>query len=203
MFFWLKSFLEEIDGSKDQVLSPFIRKYWPQWILPNHLTIFRMILALIIIPALIFGFASRPLIFIMFFIAILFDLLDGTVARALDKKTHLGAFLDLLADKILILPLMIYILFQNHFWLLLFLILPEIISGLTIIYLHNKKRIIKSNIFGKTKMVLESIAFAIILLSFPSQPCQFSISLLYIAIIFAFLNPILNFVVLPAPKIHA
>ncbi len=195
MFFWLKSFLEKIDTGRDQLLFAFIKKYWPRFILPNHLTILRIVLAFVLIILLLTGFKNPVWLSIIFCFAALLDLFDGSIARALDKKTNLGAVLDSLADKILIFPIAIYILIQYYFWLLCFLILPEIISGLGVVYYQIKKRLIKSTIFGKTKMVFESVAFAIILLNFPSSPPQISITFLYIAVVFAFLNLILNFLV--------
>ena len=199
MFFWLKSFLEKVDTGRDQLIFTFIKKYWPRFILPNHLTILRIILAILLIVLLLKGFQNRVWLIAIFSVAALLDLFDGSVARALNKKTQIGAFLDLLADKILILPIAIYTLVQYYFWLLCFLILPEIISGLGLIYYRVKKRLTQVTIFAKTKMVFESVAFAIILLNFPSSPPQISIIFLYIAVVFAFLNLILNFLV-PRPK---
>ena len=202
MLFKLKSFLEKIDALRDKMLFPFIKRYWPRRILPNHLTIARIVLAILLIYLLLTGFQNRFWLIIIFLIAALLDLFDGSVARALDKKTNLGAFLDLSADKILILPIAIYILIKSHFLLLFFLILPEVFSGLAVIYCKITKRVIQANIFGKTKMVIECIAFALIILfNFPNPPSQFSIILLYFGVVLAFLNVILTFVN-PPPKIH-
>jgi len=202
MFFELKSFLEKIDGLRDKMLFPFIKKYWPRWILPNHLTILRIILAILLIYLFLNDFQSRLWLIIIFLVASLLDLFDGSVARALNEKTHLGAFLDILADKILILPVAIFILIESHFWLLFYLILPELLSGLVLIYYKAAKRVIQANIFGKTKMVIECVAFALIILfNFPDSPSQFSIILLYFGVLFAFLNLILNFIS-PSPKIR-
>ncbi|MBU4204565.1 CDP-alcohol phosphatidyltransferase family protein [Patescibacteria group bacterium] len=195
MFFWFKSFLEKIDDLRDQLLFPFIKKYWPRFILPNHLTFLRILLAFVLVILLSTGFKNPIWLIIIFTFAAILDLFDGSVARALDKKTEFGAILDALADKILILPLAIYVLIQYYFWLLCLLILPEIISGLGVIYYLKKKRIVRATIFGKTKMVFECVAFAIILLNFPASPPQISIILLYVAAAFAFLNLILNFLV--------
>lgn len=195
MFFWFKSFLEKIDTGRDRLLFPFIEKYWPRRILPNHLTILRIILAILLIILLLTGFQNRFWLVIIFLVAASLDLFDGSVARALNKKTYLGAFLDSLADKILIFPIAIYILIRNYFGLLVLLILPEIISGLVVIYYKITKRNFEANIFGKTKMVFESVAFAIIFLNFPSSPYQISIIFLYLAVVFAFLGLILGLLI--------
>jgi CDP-diacylglycerol--glycerol-3-phosphate 3-phosphatidyltransferase len=199
--FWAKLSLEKVDAYKDGLLFLFIKKYWPRKILPNHLTALRIVLAFFIFILLLLGSANRFTIVFAFVIAALLDLFDGAVARALDKKTNLGAFLDPVADKILIIPIAVYVLVQNHFWLLVFLILPEIISGLFVAYNLTKKITVKVNIFSKTKMVLESFAFAIILLNFPAKPHEISIVLLYLAIFFAFLGLIFNMLISPPKRI--
>lgn len=200
VFFWLKSFLEKIDDYRDRLLFPFIKKYWPKCILPNHLSVVRIILAVVLIVLLLTGFQNRAWLIVIFLVAAILDLFDGSVARALDKKSQVGAFLDSLADKILILPIAIYILIKDYFWLLVFLILPELISGLGAVYCKSTKRVLKATIFGKTKMVLESVAFAVIIcFDFPYSPSRFPIILLWIAVVFAFFNIILNILV-PPPK---
>lgn len=202
MFFELKSFLEKIDGLRDKMLFNFIKEHWPRWILPNHLTIIRIVLAILLIYLFLNNFQSRLWLIIIFLVASLLDLFDGSVARTLNKVTRLGALLDIVADKILILPIAVFILIEDHFWLLFYLILPELLSGLVVIYYKAAKRVIQANIFGKTKMVIECVAFALIILfNFPDSPSQFSIILLYFGVLFAFLNLISNFTN-PAPKIN-
>lgn len=184
----LGSFLKKIDYYRDRALFPLIRKYWPRVITPNHLTILRIILAVLLSVLLFSGFTDRVWIVPLFCLAISLDLLDGSVARALNKETKIGAIIDSVADKILILPIAVFSLYRYYKWLLFFLLLPEIIVALVASYYRLKKKITEPNIFGKTKMVLESVAFAFVLLSFPGSPYQFSIILLYLAIVFAFLS---------------
>lgn len=195
MFFQLKSFLEKIDDYRDQLLFPFIKKCWPRFVAPNHLTILRILLAFLLIILLSTGLKNPMWLILIFSLAAILDLFDGSVARALDKKTELGAFLDGIADKILILPLAIYVLSRQYFWLLFLLILPEIVSGIGVIYYQRKRRVIRATIFGKTKMVIECVAFAIILLNFAASPPLISIIFLYTAAVFAFMNLVLNFLV--------
>ncbi|MFA5878537.1 MAG: CDP-alcohol phosphatidyltransferase family protein [Candidatus Staskawiczbacteria bacterium] len=191
----LKNFLENIDHHRDQFLFPFILKYWPRFIVPNHLTILRIILAILIITLLLLGFTHLFWLVVIFCTAALLDLFDGSVARALDKKTQIGAVLDSLADKVLILPIAIFILAKDHIWLLVLLILPEVIAGLLVIYHQRKKKEVKVNIFGKTKMVLESFGFGIIILfDFPGAVSRLPLVLLYAGVIFAFLSSTLNII---------
>jgi cardiolipin synthase len=68
--------------------------------IPNFLTLLRIILVPVIVIFLIQDEYLKALI--AFTIAGLTDALDGTLARLLNKQTELGAFLDPLADKLLI-----------------------------------------------------------------------------------------------------
>ena len=68
--------------------------------IPNFLSLLRIILVPAIVIFLIQGEYVKALI--VFVIAGLTDALDGTFARLLNKQTELGAFLDPLADKILL-----------------------------------------------------------------------------------------------------
>ena len=68
--------------------------------IPNFLSILRIILVPVIVIFLIQNEYIKALI--VFVVAGLTDALDGLLARLLDKQTELGAFLDPLADKILL-----------------------------------------------------------------------------------------------------
>jgi len=68
--------------------------------IPNFLSLLRIILVPVIVIFLIQNEYIKALI--VFVIAGLTDALDGLLARLLNKQTELGAFLDPLADKILL-----------------------------------------------------------------------------------------------------
>lgn len=68
--------------------------------IPNFLTLLRIILVPVIVIFLIQDEYAKALI--VFTIAGLTDALDGTLARVMNQQTELGAFLDPLADKILL-----------------------------------------------------------------------------------------------------
>ena len=68
--------------------------------IPNLLTLLRIILVPVIVIFLIQDEYVKALI--TFTAAGLTDALDGTLARLLNKQTALGAFLDPLADKVLL-----------------------------------------------------------------------------------------------------
>jgi CDP-diacylglycerol--glycerol-3-phosphate 3-phosphatidyltransferase len=185
----LKLFLEKIDHYRDEVLFIFIKPYWPHKITPNQITYLRIIISILLFVLLFFlRIENKPLIIFLFCFGALTDLLDGSVSRAFNKTTEFGAMLDPIADRILIIPIAFYILYQPQRWLLLILILLEIISALFSIYLKSKKVISKANIFGKTKMVLLSLVFIAILIYFPEQPAYIFIEIIWISLIFSILS---------------
>jgi len=181
--------LEKIDGLRDELLFLFIKPYWPRKIIPNHITYLRVVIGILLFILLFFfGIEDNFLIISLFCIGVLSDIFDGSVARGTNKVTEFGAMLDSTADRILILPIAVYSLFGLHKWLLLSLFLAEIFNALISIYYKSKEIYLESNIFGKTKMVLQSIVFVVILIVWPSSPSQFFISLLWVSIIFTFLS---------------
>lgn len=193
MFLNLKTFLESIDTYRDKLLFGFIKKYWPRYILPNHLTILRAILAFYIIYLLLAGFTNAFWITLIFVFGALLDLLDGSIARTLNMKTKLGAVIDPLADRLLILPIAIYSLAIRHFWLLAVLLAFEGLNALVGLW-RQKKGIMGATIFGKTKMVLQCVAFAIIIFfDFPNTPSLFPLLLLYTSVILLVADIILKY----------
>ena len=109
---------------------------------------------------------------LFFLIASFTDFLDGYLARYLDQESILGANLDLLADKIFVSSLLIFISF--HFDNLIFLIMTiliiarEISIGTIRQYLLETKNEnkIKVNFLGKFKTFFQicSIGIALIFL---------------------------------------
>ena len=68
--------------------------------IPNSLTIFRILLIPVYIGLLVYERFDEALIVLL--VAGVTDALDGTIARAANQRTRLGAFLDPLADKLLL-----------------------------------------------------------------------------------------------------
>ena len=68
--------------------------------LPNFITIARFIMVPLIILAMIND--EMPTAFTLFLLAGVYDGLDGFIARHFDQKSELGAWLDPIADKVLV-----------------------------------------------------------------------------------------------------
>ena len=184
-----KNFLEKIDSYRDKVLFLFIKPYWPRKITPNHVTWIRVLIGLFLFVLLFFfKIEDGPVIISLFCVGAVTDLIDGPIARGTNRVTEFGAMLDSTADRILILPIAIYSLYQPHKWLLLCLLLAEIINAVTSMFYKSKEIYLESNIFGKTKMVLLCVVFAVILIVWPDQPPLFFIDILWASLLFSFLS---------------
>ena len=185
----LKLFLEKLDYYRDEVLFVFIKPYWPSKITPNAITTLRIVIGVLLFSLLFFfKIEDKVLIISLFFFGVLTDLFDGSVARGKNMVTELGAMLDPVADRIIIMTIAVYSLFEPHRWLLLVLLLTEIVNTFVSIYYKTKKVYLESNIFGKTKMVLQSLVFVAILIVWPNPPHQFFIDILWISVAFMLLS---------------
>jgi len=189
VFNFIQNSLERMDHYRDELLFLFIKPYWPRNFTPNKITWIRVAIGLVLFVLLFFlGTEDKILILSLFTIGVITDMLDGSVARGLNKVTEFGAMLDSTADRILIIPIAVYSLFYLHRWLLLILILVEVLNALVSIFYKSKEIYLESNIFGKTKMVLQSIVFIVILIIWPNLPSQFFIYMLWLTIPFSFLS---------------
>lgn len=185
----LQHILEKIDNYRDELLFIFIKPYWPRRITPNQITWVRVLVSIILFVLLfLFGIENKFLIISLFCLGVLTDLLDGSVARGLNKITEFGAMLDSTSDRLLVLPIAIYSLYQTQKWLLLFLLLAEILNAIASIFYKSKQIYLESNVFGKTKMVLMCAVFIVILIVWPNQPPIFFIDVLWATLIFSFLS---------------
>ncbi|MEK9175275.1 MAG: CDP-alcohol phosphatidyltransferase family protein [Patescibacteria group bacterium] len=131
--------------------------------LPNAITLFRLIGAPIFFILLYLGYSTT---FPLFVVLVVSDFLDGRIARWQGSMSLWGEKWDPIADKILVLPLLLYFLSigQARFVPVFLICFRELI----IIYfrgLANSKNIRTPSLFmGKLKMVFESIALGLFIL---------------------------------------
>ena len=145
--------------------------------LPNKLSLMRIILVpvtvLFMLPINIFGWQPEGwnnfvtnngmiVAAIVFIAASLTDMLDGKIARKYNLITDLGKFLDALADKILVISVMIAFVELRRFsaWLLIIVILREFaISGIRMIA-ASKNDVIAARMIGKVKTATQMVAIS-------------------------------------------
>lgn len=126
-------------------------------------TIIRIFLVPIIVLAMISNVWSIAFFFFVF--ACITDLIDGFLARLLHEKTFLGAFLDPIADKLLLVSCFATLafistpLFSVPYWFVCFVIGKEMIQsiGAIIIYCQCGYLDIQPTFLGKTTTALQMI----------------------------------------------
>lgn len=146
--------------------------------LPNALAFFRILLA----PLMFFMLVNAPGFFtqihiswINYFAALIFviasvtDFFDGYIARSWDQKTKLGAILDPLADKMLILAafLGLMMLGRASAWAVYLILVREFfITGFRVVMASDGVEVAAS-MAGKVKTVSQMFAVGFLLMSWP------------------------------------
>ena len=148
--------------------------------LPNKLTVLRILLVPVIVIIYYLGnlgiingdFLSIPivnwLILAVFSIASYTDHLDGKLARKDNKITAFGKFADPLADKILVLAVMLILVESDKLpaWIPIIVLFREfVVSGYRLIAVENGGKVIAANIWGKLKTVTQIIAIILMYLT--------------------------------------
>lgn len=107
----------------------------------------------------------------LFLVAVITDYLDGKIARNTNTETSLGALLDLLADKLLVCLVLVWLIFvkQDLFLLIPVLIIISrelIISSLRQYIVESLgKNKVKVSKVGKSKTGLQFIAISFLIIS--------------------------------------
>jgi cardiolipin synthase len=122
----------------------------------NQLTILRMLLIPAFVIQLLYGYRGWALV--TFLAAGLTDLLDGLIARATGQKTTLGAWLDPMADKLLLVTMFVMLTLPNMgaanrlpLWFTVLVISRDVAIVLTVavVNLAVGPRTFRPSIFGK------------------------------------------------------
>ena len=133
--------------------------------LPNSITLIRVILIPFFVDLMIYGYYRAALV--VFIIACLTDAIDGTIARLTNTKTELGAFLDPMADKLLIVSsfVTLAILAKIPVWLVIIVVSRDIILtlGSLVIYFTGNNLTIKPSILGKATTFLQFLVVVLTL----------------------------------------
>lgn len=158
-------FYKKIQGFTDFLIEKTILFLIPSWLTPNLLSWVRIFLIPLILLFIKINYWLGALI--IFLIAALLDSLDGALARKRQQISQEGLIIDPLADKLLIGLILLLIIFDYPFISLILSIigLETSIIFLAFLKIKNKKEIPRpANIWGKIKMLLQSIGVLFILL---------------------------------------
>ncbi len=160
--------------------------------IPNALTWLRIILIPFFLLAFYLPFSySRIIAAFLFLLAALTDWLDGFLARHLKQTSAFGAFLDPVADKLMVAAALIMLVSQYP---TLWMAIPGIVIVSREIVISalrewmaelGKRAVVKVSVIGKVKTVFQMIALLVLI----SEPTGMSLTvvvgfvLMYIAVI--------------------
>lgn len=140
--------------------------------LPNKLTLSRL-LAVVVITILYFVFGSVTwnlfVIFSLFVLASITDYFDGKIARKNNMITGFGKLADPLADKMLVITVLIILIDMGiipYTWLLIIVVFRELmVSGIRLVALEgDRENVISADILGKAKTMTQMVSISMLLL---------------------------------------
>ena len=146
--------------------------------LPNKLTIARVCMIPFMILVLQAGRlesidlpmeAARLIAMGIFILAAVTDFLDGYIARKRNLSTDFGRFMDPLADKILVMSAMVYLVVLGDIgpWVLILTESREfIISGVRMVA-AKKDVVVSAGVLGKVKTVVQMIMIPTVMANLP------------------------------------
>lgn len=139
--------------------------------IPNALTLLRIaVISPFLYFYLFFPIHGEKIALMFFIFSGITDLADGFIARKYDQVTKLGAILDPLADKMMLISVLTVFVIRKkiEIWILLVMALKELLMILGAFYLYNgKKEVIPANTLGKVSTALFYAAGLSIIINLP------------------------------------
>ena len=156
-------------------------------LIPNFLSLLRIMLVFPIIYLL--QVEWYVLAASLFFVSSFTDYFDGYLARKYAIESELGAFLDLIADKILVIAILVWLVFifanQALTIISILIILREIIITSFRYYLVSNNadpELIKANKYGKLKTAFQFFSILLLILSPALSNFYLNISLVLLSV---------------------
>jgi cardiolipin synthase (CMP-forming) len=155
--------------------------------LSNQLTILRMVFIPIFVILLVYNHLGWA--FWIFILAGVTDGLDGLMARLLRQKTSLGAYLDPLADKLLLTTSFVVLSIQSlglpnvvPLWLTILVISRDVIliASALIIIISTGHRAFPPSIYGKTTTCFQILTILLVLFLNYRRVSLMQLSLVYL-----------------------
>ena len=146
--------------------------------LPNKLTILRVFMAPIAMIFIMFPIggetAARCIAAVVFILTSLTDMLDGKIARKYNLITNFGKFMDPLADKFMVIGMLVtmcaseqYAVFRSVMvWVTILVILRELaVTSLRLLVASSAEKIVvAASWLGKVKTVSQIVCFLVMIL---------------------------------------
>lgn len=183
---WLLGMAQWSDTLLKHTILPCI----PRYVMPNHVTVVRMLTTPIVLVLLMRGMYGWGII--AFLLVALTDAIDGAMARTRDQITEWGKVYDPVADKLLIGSVVIVVVMRE-----LGVALGLTLLGIEALFiiaawwrLHTG-RAVQANIWGKIKMILQVLGVTLLLLALVTDWSPFvpvSQATFLLAIVFALVS---------------
>lgn len=175
---------QTIDGFIDKVFLRFI----PHSVKPNQITVIRFILTPIVYALLVQH--SYYWALLIFAVAASTDFIDGAMARTRHQITDLGKVIDPIADKLLIMTVLLFIGLQ-YLIIKIFIIyivfeIIAVLIGYFFAFFIGKP--IGANVFGKIKLNLQCLSVGLFIIGIiisNNVLIKFSQYVLFLALFFA------------------
>jgi CDP-diacylglycerol--glycerol-3-phosphate 3-phosphatidyltransferase len=140
--------------------------------LPNLLGMLRIALTPVVIALLLLPFPGAGLIaFVIFVLAAITDTLDGRIARARGETSPLGVFMDLTADKVLVVGVLVAMVETSLLptWIVATILIRELVIAGVRQLAASADVVIAARSLGKAKTLATLLAMAVLLLAFDAQ----------------------------------
>lgn len=128
---------------------------------PNALSGLRLLTAPVIFLLIIYSTPGNyPVLIAIFCFSMLLDLLDGYLARKLGQETELGKILDPVADKLMVVLIVLALMIKSNFpvWLGILILSRDVLilsASFILVKIKKRKKITPSILIGK-------VAFSVI-----------------------------------------
>ena len=162
----------------------------------NQLTILRMLLIPAFVILLMYGYRGWALI--VFLIAGLTDMLDGLIARSTGQHTELGAWLDPMADKLLLVTMFIVLTLPGigsanrlPLWFTILVISRDvaIVATVAVFNLAVGPRTFRPSIFGKIATAMYILTGIVTLyFNYLDQPSVVVTAFIYASLAITFIS---------------
>ncbi|MPM98657.1 putative CDP-diacylglycerol--glycerol-3-phosphate 3-phosphatidyl-transferase 1 [bioreactor metagenome] len=137
--------------------------------IPNIISIFRILLIPLFIYTFVTGTGDGRIIYpiIIFIISGISDVLDGYIARTYHMETKLGAVLDPLADKLMLITALICFAVYDYipYWIVILVALKELFMTGGGIIAYQRGIVNRANAWGKMATFLFHISIVMFLVS--------------------------------------
>jgi CDP-diacylglycerol--glycerol-3-phosphate 3-phosphatidyltransferase len=154
-----------IQRTMDKIVRKAFLWAFPPWVRPNHLTVLRLLLIPVILVLL--HFEQRGWALGVFIAAMCTDFIDGTMARQRRQISTFGVYVDPIADKLLVGAVLAWV--GYHYLVvqifLAFIVLELVFTAVGAGVLLKTGSSSPSNVFGKAKMMVQSVAVLLFLVA--------------------------------------